>query len=272
MPSRLPPAPTRPKQGPFPPPGCPRLHGYYGPLGLPSGSARFRLPPYARGLCPTWAAGEGLSCSAPILRSVPPPLPRGAPAPVPEQGRCASPSPWHDRLGAPERLSAENLTRLKRSPCCGPLLRFLRTRGFRRTARPGRSPTQAGACFRALRRLPGPDSRRLDRCSFHDAPCAESTSGPARARSRAVANGASGRVGGGRSPPGSTRCAPLRRKPRATASSPHPRAPCAAPRRWSRRARECAGRPAPPPAPAPCSRCPSSAPAPAPPRRGPAPP
>jgi hypothetical protein len=141
------------------------------PLGLPSGSARFQLPPYTRGLRPTRAAGEGLSCSAPILRTVPPPIPRGAPASAPEPGRCASPSPRHDRLGAPKHLSAEDLTRLKRSPCCGPLLRFLRTRGFRRTARPAGSPPQAGACFRALRRVPGPDSHRLDRCSFHNAPC-----------------------------------------------------------------------------------------------------
>src|SRR5512138_888137 len=170
MPSRLPTTPTRPKQGPFPPPGCPGLHRYYGPLGLPSGSARLRLPPYTRGLRPTLAAGEGLSCSAPILRGVPPPIPRGAPASVPEQGRCASPSPRHDRLGAPKHLSADNLTRLKRSPCCGPLLRSLQPRGFRRTARPKGSLPRAGACYRALRRLPGPDFHRLDRCNFHDAP------------------------------------------------------------------------------------------------------
>src|ERR1700687_1486146 len=127
MPSRLPASPVRPKQGSFPPAGYRRLHRYNGPLGLPLDSVRFRLSPYAPGLCPTWAAKTGLSCSTPLFRSVLPPIPRGVPAPSPACcGCCAWPSPRHDGLGTPDRLSVENVTRLaRRSTGCGPLLRSL---------------------------------------------------------------------------------------------------------------------------------------------------
>jgi hypothetical protein len=109
-------APAHSKQGPFPPAASHRFRRYYEPLGLPPSSPRFRSPPYTRGLCPTWAAREGLSCSPPFLHNVPPPLPRGRPTSTSDSVRCLLPSPWHDRLGHPKHLSADNLTRLARRP------------------------------------------------------------------------------------------------------------------------------------------------------------
>ena len=165
MPSCLPALPARPKQGSFPPAVCRRLHRYYEPLGLPLGSVRFRLPPYAPGLCPTWAAQTGLACSALLFRNMPLPVPRGSPMPVPEQAHCASPSPRYDRLGLPEHLSAENLTRLARhSLCCG-LLRCFLFQGFRRPARPRLFRAATGSCYRTLWRLSGRDSHPLEKCS-----------------------------------------------------------------------------------------------------------
>jgi hypothetical protein len=115
MPSRLPPPPAQPKQGSFPPAVSRRLPRYYEPLGLPPGSTRFRSAPYTRGLRPTQAAGEGLPCSTPFLRNVPSPIPRGRPVSPPVlSGHCLLPSPRHDRLGHPNHLSADNLTRLAR--------------------------------------------------------------------------------------------------------------------------------------------------------------
>jgi|SRR5882724_351684 len=54
------------------------------------------------------------SCSASTLRDVPPPLPREAPVRAPTLAHCAWPSLRHDQLGAPNHLSADNLTRLAR--------------------------------------------------------------------------------------------------------------------------------------------------------------
>ena len=92
---------------------------------------------YARSL-PDEAAREGLSCSALLCPNVPPPetperssIPSGLEC-------CLLPSPRHDRLGPPEHLSVDNLTRLQRSPIVAarwfaPLLQ-----GFRHSARPTR--------------------------------------------------------------------------------------------------------------------------------------
>ena len=92
---------------------------------------------YARSL-PDSAAREGLSCSALLCPNVPPPE-------TPQRsnirsglGCCLLPSPRHDRLGPLEHLSADNLTRLQRSPVVAarwfaPLLQ-----GFRHSARPTR--------------------------------------------------------------------------------------------------------------------------------------
>ena len=94
---------TRPKQDPFPPtsfwstsstvlraPRTPSQHGDTSPSA------------YSHRLRPTWAAGEGLSCSIPGLRYVPPPVPRGRPAALRSHpSRSLLPSPRHDRLGRP---------------------------------------------------------------------------------------------------------------------------------------------------------------------------
>ncbi len=156
---------TRSKQGSFPPPHCLRLRRYDDPLGLPLGTTRFRALRLYPSLCPTWAAEEGLSCSARLLRYVPPSLPRGGPARVPERARCLLPSPRHDRLGPPKLLSDDNLTRLARrslrvaARSSAPSLFHLAfdaplgTRG---------SPREPGACCSALRRLPRRDSHPLE--------------------------------------------------------------------------------------------------------------
>jgi hypothetical protein len=86
-------APAHSKQGPFPPAASHRLLRYYEPLGLPPDSQRFRSVPYTLGLCPTWAAREGLSCSPPFLHNVPPPIPRGRPTSTSDSVRCLLPSP-----------------------------------------------------------------------------------------------------------------------------------------------------------------------------------
>ena len=76
----------------------------------------FSLPAlYARPL-PDSAAGEGISCSALFFPNVPPPgTPRRSSIPSGPAERCLLPSPRHDRLGPPKRLSADNLSRLLRS-------------------------------------------------------------------------------------------------------------------------------------------------------------
>ena len=108
---------------------------------------------YPRSL-PDQAAGEGLSCSALLCPSVPP-GPEGTPTPgrssIPSgRGCCLLPSPRRGalraRLGPPKRLSADNLSRLKCSPCCGPLRCSLLTQAFDAPLSPRESPPPAGAC------------------------------------------------------------------------------------------------------------------------------
>src|SRR5882672_8575956 len=100
-----------------------------------------------------------------VLARVLPSIPRGDPAaPSSDRTRCLLPSPRNDRLGSPEHLSADHLSRLQRSllmvaarvlasPLTGALDAALRQTASR--------PLPA-ACYRALRRLPGRDSHPLD--------------------------------------------------------------------------------------------------------------
>jgi hypothetical protein len=79
---------------------------------LPSPCA-FSVSPYTPGLRLTLADGEDLSCSALPFQNVPPPIPRGCPDIFPASfDICMLPSPRNDRLGHPNHLSADNLTRL----------------------------------------------------------------------------------------------------------------------------------------------------------------
>jgi len=82
---------------------------------------------------------RGLSCSALLFPNVPPPE-------TPERSSirsglecCLWPSPRHDRLGPPKRLSADNLSRLQRSPVVAARwFAPLSFKGFRHSARHGR--------------------------------------------------------------------------------------------------------------------------------------
>jgi hypothetical protein len=140
MPSRLPPG--RRDQSRVPSLQRVVIHAFLGTTN-PSDSllapCDFSRPAlYARSL-PDMAAREGLSCSALLCPNVPPPETpkRSSIRSGPEC--CLLPSPRHDRLGPLEHLSADNLTRLQRSPivaarwfaplCC---------KGFRHSARPTR--------------------------------------------------------------------------------------------------------------------------------------
>src|SRR5207247_1686963 len=107
-----------------------------------------------------------------LFRNVPPPLPREGPTRLPVlASRCLLPSPRHDGLGPSNHLSAEILTRLaRRSLGCGPLPCSPPDEGSRRSARPRGSLHATGACYPALRRLPGRDFHPLETRSFHDAP------------------------------------------------------------------------------------------------------
>ena len=93
---------------------------------------------YARSL-PDKAAREGLSCYALLCPNVPPPeTPRRSSIPSGLEC-CLLPSPRHDRLGPPKHLSADNLTRLQRSPIVAARwLAPLCCKGFRHSARPAR--------------------------------------------------------------------------------------------------------------------------------------
>ena len=65
------------------------------------------------------------------FKNVPPPLLRGRPVLYPACCQnCVLPSPPADRLGHPNRLSAENLSKLQRSLYCGPLSCSLPLEGF----------------------------------------------------------------------------------------------------------------------------------------------
>jgi len=162
--------PARPKQGPFPPACSPRPHRYYDPLGLPPDTTRFRALRLYQSPHPTWIAGTALSCSASTLRDVPPPLPREAPVHAPTLAHCAWPSLRHDQLGAPNHLSVDNLTRLARRSLLVAARRFAPCRHAQALDTPlavERSHAPRGACFPALRRLPGRDSHPRSRCSLN---------------------------------------------------------------------------------------------------------
>lgn len=96
-------------------------------------------------------------------RSCPTKLP-GRVSPVP-----LLPSPCYERLGSPKHLSANNLTRLRRSPIVAarwfaPLL----IEGLRHSARLGRISPPGRS--RALQRLPGQDFQLQEQRVFQDAP------------------------------------------------------------------------------------------------------
>src|SRR6185437_11076076 len=84
---------------------------------------------------------------------------------------CLLPSPRYDRLRPFKHLSAENMTWLQRSliVAAASLLPSL-SKAFDAPLWPLGSLLQAGACYRALRRLPGPDSHPLEQRVFQDAP------------------------------------------------------------------------------------------------------
>lgn len=183
MPSRLPSTHAQLQQGPLPRAVCRRRHQYYGPLGLPSGSARFRLLAlYARS-SPDPAADEGLPCSASPFRCVLLPIPRTDPTRWLQHSRAVCCLRRDMRGSTPiEHLSADNLTRRQDSlHVAGRSFASSMHRGFRRPARQTTSRSPAGACYRARWRLPGRDSHPRGRCSLsprhhrprlrHDAPC-----------------------------------------------------------------------------------------------------
>jgi hypothetical protein len=164
---------ARPKQGPFPPasfwstpstvlraPRTPSQHGDTSPSA------------YSHRLRPTWAAGEGLSCSIPGLRCVPPPVPRGCPA-----GLRSQPSAVYclrrDMIGSAtppfgflSHGAAEIHSCWARS--FAPAPRGLRPAyGFRRSAQTPPFLTSPGACYTAHPAcLPWRDSHPLVWCSI----------------------------------------------------------------------------------------------------------
>src|SRR5262249_46986332 len=88
---------------------------YYGPLGLPPGSARLQPSGLIRSVFARPGCRGGLSCSALLCPDVPPPATPERSS-IPSVPRCCLlPSPRNDRLGPPKHLSADYLTRLLRS-------------------------------------------------------------------------------------------------------------------------------------------------------------
>src|SRR5262249_29500626 len=163
---------------------------------------------YTARLALTWAVQTGLSCSAPLLARVLRPLPRRSHRRASDLAPAVLPSPRHDRLGlrivALSRLQASlHVAARVLAPRCAAVAA---SRAF--GAPLGRQDLSrtAGACFPALRRLPGRDWYPLERRSVkppghplprlpvrprHDAPCPPSL--PPRSRVRGVY---SGRVSG----------------------------------------------------------------------------
>jgi hypothetical protein len=100
-----------------------------------------------------------------VLARVLPSIPRGVPAdPCSDRICCLLPSPRHDRLGSPEHLSADSLTRLQRSllMVAARVLAPPLTGAFDAALRQTASRPLPAACYRALRRLPGRDFHPLD--------------------------------------------------------------------------------------------------------------
>ena len=115
----------------------------------------------------TAAVQTGLSCSAPLLVRVLRPLPRRDPTLPPNPERRMLPSPRHDRLGSRivtlSRLQASlHVAARVLAPRCSALAAW---RAF--DAPLGREglPSSPGACYPALRRLPGRDLHPLETCS-----------------------------------------------------------------------------------------------------------
>ncbi len=118
---------------------------------------------YSKHLAATTAAQTGLSCSAQILEHVPLPVPRED-SPgflLRARARRAWPSPWHERLGP----SVVNLTRLQDSLDVAARVLAPSVEAFDTPLGPGPLGPNLGACYRALRRLPGRDLHPLDLCS-----------------------------------------------------------------------------------------------------------
>lgn len=173
MPSRLPPPPPRPKQGPFPPPAF--STGLLGTMD-PSDSRPAR-PPFALGLwgppAPNVGRRDGsLLSRVELLSACPPPCPAGV---LHRSGSGCSllPSPRHDRLGRPPfRVPISRGCKVRFMlglPTCSPPADLWPAKGFRRPAQTARSPSPPGACYAALRRLPRRVSLPLARRSLQDA-------------------------------------------------------------------------------------------------------
>ncbi|ATB46429.1 hypothetical protein MYMAC_002027 [Corallococcus macrosporus DSM 14697] len=110
---------------------------------------------YTRGPAATTAAQTGLSCSPPDLEHVPRPIPRGAPLlPIRTRPQRTWPSPRHARLGAPIVYLSRRQASLD---VAARALAPSRMEAFDAPLWPAASRRSAGACYRALRCLPGRD-------------------------------------------------------------------------------------------------------------------
>jgi hypothetical protein len=78
-------------------------------------------------------------------------------------------------MASPQHLSADDLTRLFRSLCCGPAVL---SRALDTPLGSVGSLLPAGVCDRALWRLPGQDLHLLDQRVFEDAPSRQSYQAP----------------------------------------------------------------------------------------------
>src|SRR5205807_8010889 len=78
-----------------------------------------------------------------------------------------------ERLVSPKHLSAEYLTRLSRSLIVAArwFAPLSVEKAFDTPLGPVGSLLPVGACYRALRHLPGPDFHLPGHCVFQDAPC-----------------------------------------------------------------------------------------------------
>src|SRR5882672_3446254 len=163
MPSPLPPAEATPPQGSFPP----AAFFFTAILGTTAPSdSRCAPPAFALGLCgrslPDVGCADGLSCSAPLLQRVLLPIPRRDSARIRTSPRSAWPSPRNARLGS----RIVGVTRRQASlhvaaRAVAPHPRLSPRWAFDAPLGPNASRLRAGACYRALRRLPGRDSHPL---------------------------------------------------------------------------------------------------------------
>ena len=125
---------------------------------------------YTTGLCPTQAGQTGLSCSAPTCdaraAARTPERPDGYPGTGP-----AGHGLRRDMSGS--ALPIVTLTRLQRSLHAAARALAPSKEALDTPLSPPTSPRRTGACYPALRRLPGRDSHPLACHSFQDAPCAK---------------------------------------------------------------------------------------------------